>query len=50
MEPKVSLACSQEPTTNPYPGLDASSPHLPTLYFLNIYSSMHQSLIHTYEV
>jgi len=25
------ITCSQEPTTGPYPELDASSPHLPTL-------------------
>jgi len=32
MEPKGSLLCLQEPITSPYPELDASSPHLSTLF------------------
>jgi len=32
MEPKASLLCSQEPATGPYPGPDASSPQLLTLF------------------
>jgi hypothetical protein len=32
MEPKDSLSCSQEPTTGPYPELDASSPRLLALF------------------
>jgi hypothetical protein len=32
MEPEVSLPCSQQPATGPYPELDASSPHLLTLF------------------
>jgi hypothetical protein len=31
MEPEVSLPCSQESATDPYPQSDESSPHLPTL-------------------
>jgi hypothetical protein len=29
MKPECSLPCSQESTVDPYPELDASSPHLP---------------------
>jgi len=32
MEPVVSLLCSQEFTTDPYPEPDKSNPHLPTLF------------------
>jgi hypothetical protein len=32
MEPEVSLPCSQEPATGPYPETDESSPHLSTLF------------------
>jgi len=32
MEPKISLSCSEESTTGPYPEPDASRPHLPTLF------------------
>jgi hypothetical protein len=31
MEPEGSVPCSQEPATDSYPKLDASSPHIPTL-------------------
>jgi hypothetical protein len=40
MEPKVSLLCSQEPTTGPYPELYASSPHLPKQF-----SKIHSNII-----
>jgi hypothetical protein len=29
---QIHYPCSQEPATSPYPGLDASSPQLPTLF------------------
>jgi len=32
MESEGSLPYSQQPTTDPYPEPDASSPHLPTLF------------------
>jgi hypothetical protein len=32
MEPDGSLLCSQEPTTGLCPGIDKSSPKLPTLF------------------
>jgi len=32
MEPEVSLQCSQNTDTGPYPEPDASSTHLPTLF------------------
>jgi len=32
MEPEGSLACSQGPTTGPYPESDEISPHPPTLF------------------
>jgi hypothetical protein len=31
MEPESSLACSQEPSTGPYPETDQSSPYYPIL-------------------
>jgi len=39
MEPEVSLPCSQEHATGPYPDPDESSPHLLTL-FCNIHSNI----------
>jgi hypothetical protein len=32
MESEVSLPCSQQPATGPYPGPYDSSPHLPILF------------------
>jgi len=32
MKSEGSLPCSQVPTTDPYPELDESSPHLPALF------------------
>jgi hypothetical protein len=32
MEPEGSLLCSQDPATGPYPGPDASSPQIPTIF------------------
>jgi hypothetical protein len=32
METEGSLLFSQEPAIGPYPGLDKSNPHLPTLF------------------
>jgi len=32
MVPEVSLLCTQEPATDPYPEPDASSAHHPTLH------------------
>jgi hypothetical protein len=32
MEPEVSLPCSEESATEPYPKPDASSPQLPNLF------------------
>jgi len=40
MEPEGSLPCTQQPTTGPSPGADASSPHLPTLF-----SKIHSNII-----
>jgi hypothetical protein len=34
MEPEGSLLCSQEPSTDPYPKPDQSSPYYPMLYLL----------------
>jgi hypothetical protein len=36
MEPEGSLACSQEPSTGPYPEPDRSSPYHPILSLSNI--------------
>jgi len=33
MEYETSLPCLQEPATGPYSGSDASSPHLPAIFF-----------------
>jgi hypothetical protein len=33
MEPEVSLPCSQEPATGPYPEPDEANPRLLTLFF-----------------
>jgi hypothetical protein len=45
MEREGSLPCSRQPTSDPYPEQDVSSPHLPTLfpkdpfqYYLIIYA------------
>jgi hypothetical protein len=32
MEAEISLPCSQEPATDPYPDPDVSSPNIPSLY------------------
>jgi len=32
MEPEISLPCSEEPATCPYPEPDTSNPHLRTLF------------------
>jgi hypothetical protein len=32
MEPEISFQYSQQPTTDPSPKPDVSSPHLPTLF------------------
>jgi hypothetical protein len=36
MEPEVSVPCSQEPATGPYPGPDKSNPCPPTLFHFDI--------------
>jgi hypothetical protein len=40
MEPEVSLPCSQEPSTGPYPEPDRSSPYHPIL------SKIHFNIVH----
>jgi hypothetical protein len=37
MEPEGSLSCSQQPVNGSYPQLDASSPHLPTMFLSRLF-------------
>jgi len=40
MEPEGSLPISQQPATGPYPQPEVSSPHLTTIFTLNIDSNI----------